>query len=118
MKRSTGQQIVREGSESILSEVLHDAYQMDLEYGAVPSVAAFVVTRASLPSWKWKYFDEAFGSWSVISRSGDARVDFDGKDSILFVTRGSGAAQRYVWENRISNVKEEEWKSYFRCILT
>ena len=115
--RGTGNTVERGGGEEILASVLHDAYKMEISLGTSRGEAAYTITRAARPgsAASREYHDRAFGSWSVCSPDQLTRIDYDGKDFLLMVQKGSGMTPAVLWQGRIS-AAEPLGIGYFRTI--
>jgi hypothetical protein len=113
--RDTGNAVERSGGEEILATVLHDAYDLEVSLGTIPGTAAYAITRAALPRWSSEYHESIFGSWSVHSPDGLTRIDYDGKDFILMVEKGSTMTPAVLWQGRIS-AAEPLGIGYFQAI--
>jgi hypothetical protein len=116
LHRSTGEKFEREGLESVISEVLHEAFRLDRKLGVIPGDAAFVLTRATKRSWQWEYYEKILGSWSGISKVKAWRVDYDGKEFILMVRTTDPMNPKISWQGRADRLDEPEGKQYFDAL--
>jgi hypothetical protein len=117
VKRSTGENIERDGIEDVISEALHEAFLLDRRKGVIPGRSVFLLSRATKRSWRWDYFEEIFGSWTGLSKVGAWRVDYDGKDFFLMVRTSDSENPKIPWQGRIQSFEEPEGRKYFDALL-
>jgi hypothetical protein len=113
--RDTGNAVEMDGMEDILPRLLQSAYLMESEFGTIPSLAAFIISKAANPRWKWKYHEELYGSWSGSSDCKDLLIDYDGKDSVLVAS--SDNRSKGIWSARIGDLKSPDTK-YFTILAS
>lgn len=112
--REDGQRIERGGSEDKIPEAIRDAYLAELAAGTCDAEASFHVTHGFLSRWAGVYHRGMMGSWTVSDSTSGKRIDFDGRDMYLMVTRNSSG---YSWQGGIAELSKGRCQ-YFRELST
>ena len=112
--REDGRSIERDGSDDVIPQAIHDAYLVEIELGTCDAEASFHVTHGFLSRWKGVYHRGMMGSWTVSDPETNKRIDFDGRDMYLMITRDSTG---YSWQGRIEELTKERCH-YFRELST
>lgn len=101
--RQTHHSISRDGFDSAISELLQDAFEIELQFGTLPGEAAFHITSGFRYLWRAKYHPETVGSWLVESDREPRRAVYDGKDFHLALYQQDGPP---VWQGHVSALKQ------------
>jgi hypothetical protein len=117
LRRSTGESIVRDGPEHVVSAALLDAFRLDRQRGVLAGETAFLLSRAAKRNWNWEYHEQVFGSWSGMSKDGVWRVDYDGKDGFLLVRTTALVNPKIPWQGKVERLEESGGKDYFDALL-
>ena len=112
--REDRRSIARDGSEDVIAQAIHDAYLAEIEAGTSDGEASFHVTHGYLSQWSGVYHRGMMGSWTVSDPTSGKRVDYDGRDMYLMVTRDSSG---YSWQGHIAELNKERCH-YFRELST
>ncbi len=112
--REDGRGIERDGSDAAIPEAIHDAYLAEIAAGTCDAEASFHVTHGFLSRWSGVYHRGMMGSWTVSDPTSAKRIDFDGRDMYLMVTRD---ASGYSWQGGIADLSKARCH-YFRELST
>lgn len=112
--REDGRSISRDGPGGAIPEIIRDSYLAEIAAGTGDGEALFHVTRGFLSRWSGVYHRGMLGSWTVSDPASDKRIDFDGRDMYLMVTRDRSG---YSWQGGISEVAQGR-SHFFREVAT
>lgn len=112
--REDGRSISCDGPESVILTIIRDSYHAEIAAGTGDGEALFHVTRGFLSRWSGVYHRGMMGSWAVSDSASDKRIDYDGRDMYLMVTRDRSG---YSWQGAISDVAQGR-SHYFREVAT
>jgi hypothetical protein len=104
-QRDTGNLVEMDGTEDLLPRLFQNAYQLEISMGTKCGEAAYIISKAAKPKWKWQYFERIFGSWSGTSDYTSFMVDYDGKDFIAVASTENRS--KSLWTGRIKDAKED-----------
>jgi len=112
--REDGRSIECDGSDAIIPEAIRDAYLAEIAAGTCDAEASFHVTHGFLSRWSGVYHRGMMGSWTVSDPTSGKRIDFDGRDMYLMITRDSSG---YSWQGGIADLSKARCH-YFRELST
>ena len=107
--REDGRSISLDGTDDVIPQALHDTYMIELSLGVYPGSASYEITRSFLSRWTGVFHTGMMGSWTVSDPATSRRVDYDGRDMYLMVSRDSSG---YSWQGGIAELSKARCHYY------